>query len=112
MNSFAKNEKEVVVDYLEVQVYGSFEEAFKRFKSLVQKEKIVSNFKDRQSYEKPSEKKRRKAREAVERKLLTESRERLILSGEWDKRQKRKEVKRKQKQVENQQRKVHENKDV
>lgn len=107
MNSFAKNDKEVVIKPLEVQVHNhNFEEAFKRFKSLVQREKVVSDFKERQSYEKPSERKRRKSREALERKLLTESREQLILSGEWDKRQKRKELKRKQRRLENQQKKV------
>lgn len=107
MNSFAKNDKEVVIKPLEVQVHN-FEEAFKRFKSLVQREKVVSDFKEKQSYEKPSERKRRKSREALERKLLTESREQLMLSGEWDKRQKRKELKRKQRRAENQQKKVSE----
>lgn len=111
MNSFAKNDKEVVVKPLEVQVLNNnFEEAFRRFKALVQKEKVVSLYKERQTYEKPSMKKRRKSREALERKLLAESREQQIISGEWDKRQKRKELKRKQKRA-NFQRKSIENKE-
>lgn len=94
-----KNNEEVVVKPLEIQVVnGNFEDAFRRFKSLVQKEKVVSDYKTRQGYEKPSEKKRRKRREAAERRFLAESRERQMISGEWDKKQKRKEIKRKQKQ--------------
>lgn len=94
-----KNNEEVVIKPLEVQVVnGNFEDAFRRFKSLVQKENIINEFRAAQSYEKPSEKKRRKSREAAERKFLAETRERQIISGEWDKKQKRKEIKRKQKQ--------------
>jgi small subunit ribosomal protein S21 len=80
---------------LEVKVTGSFEEALKRFKVSVQKSKILSEFKERQSFEKPSEKKRRKRREAAERRRLNEIRARQMLTGEWDKRQQRKEQKRK-----------------
>jgi small subunit ribosomal protein S21 len=81
--------------HLEVKVTGSFEEALKRFKQAVQKSKILSEFKERQSFEKPSEKKRRKRREAAERRRLNEIRARQMLTGEWDKRQLRKEQKRK-----------------
>ena len=50
---------------LEVRVYGNnFEKAIKAFKALVQKEKILSLYKERQSYEKPSDKKRRKRNES------------------------------------------------
>jgi small subunit ribosomal protein S21 len=92
---------EVVIKPLEIQVINdNFEDAFRKFKALVQKEKILSLFKERQMYEKPSIKKRRKTREALERKLMTESREQQILSGEWDKKQKRKELKRKQRHAE------------
>lgn len=79
---------------LEVKVTGSFEEAFRRFKTQVQNEGVVATYKARQSYEKPSERKRRKRREAEERRLLQASREAQMISGEWDKRQKRKEQKR------------------
>lgn len=101
-----KNKKEeVVISPLEVKVMNNnFDEAFRRFKALVQKEKIVSLYKEKQAYEKPSIKKRRKEREALERKLLAESREKQILNGEWDKRQKRKEQKRKLRQADHKKR--------
>lgn len=89
---------EVVIEPLEIKVlHNNLEEALKRFKAKVQKEKIIQTYKQRQSYEKPSEKIRRKKREARERTFLAEMREAQILSGEWDKRQKRKEQKRQQK---------------
>ena|SRR6266566_2279726 len=50
---------------LEVIVYNdNFDRAAKAFRSLVQKERILSEYKDRQSYEKPSDKKRRRRNEA------------------------------------------------
>lgn len=97
---FSKNLKkefkeEVIIDHLEVHVqHGNFEDAFRRFKTLIQNEGIVAEYKARQSYEKPSEKKRRKRRESEERRFLTAAREAQILSGEWEKRQKKKEAKR------------------
>jgi len=41
----------------------SFEKAFKRFKRLCEKEKIRSEIKKHQRYEKPSEKRQRKRKE-------------------------------------------------
>lgn len=76
---------------------GNFEDAFRRFKALAQKERIVGQIKEKETYEKPSEKKRRKKREAYERKLMMEARERMIRTGEWDKIQKRKASKRQEK---------------
>jgi ribosomal protein S21 len=79
---------------IEVKVEGSgredFEHAFRKFKALAQKERIVGEYKEHMAYEKPSEKKRRKSRESIERNRLNALREKMILSGEWDKRQKRK----------------------
>lgn len=86
---------ELEVKHLEVPVVsGNFEDAFRKFKITVQDDGIITLFKTKQAYEKPSEKKRRKRREAQERQFLIENREALMLSGEWDKRQKRKEQKR------------------
>lgn len=48
---------------LEVKVNGNFERAFRIFKSIVQKERILSLYKEKQTYEKPSQKKRRKRNE-------------------------------------------------
>ena len=85
---------------LEIRVEGTsrdaFEDAFRKFKALVQRERIVGQFKEYMSYEKPSEKKRRKRREAAERRMINDMRERMMASGEWEKRQKRKEQKRMQ----------------
>lgn len=50
---------------LEVKVYGNnFDRALKAFRALVQKERILSEYKEKQTYEKPSDKKRRKRNEA------------------------------------------------
>jgi small subunit ribosomal protein S21 len=55
---------------LEVKVYGNnFDKALKAFRAVVQKERILSTYKEKQSYEKPSQKRRRKRNE-MKRKLL------------------------------------------
>lgn len=59
---------------LEVKVTGSFEDAVRRFKSMVQKSKILSEVKERQYFEKPSDKKRRKSKEARQRQKLADLR--------------------------------------
>lgn len=80
---------------LEVKVHDNdFEDAFRKFKSLIQKEKILSDYKEAQRYEKPSDKKRRKKRECIQKVMLAKLREQQILSGEWDKIQARKEARR------------------
>ena len=49
---------------LEVKVYNdNFEKALKAFRALVQKERILSTYKEKQGYEKPSVKRRRKQNE-------------------------------------------------
>lgn len=54
---------------LEVRVYNNnFDKALRAFRALVQKERILSAYKEKQSYEKPSDKKRRKRNE-MKRKL-------------------------------------------
>jgi len=69
---------------IEVKVYNNFEKAFKNFRSLVQAEKILSIFKEKQSYEKPSEKKRRKHNESIRRTLENEAKQKKIISGEYE----------------------------
>lgn len=54
---------------LEVKVYDNFDRAMKAFKSIVQKERVLSLYKEKSRYEKPSDKKRRKRNE-MRRKLL------------------------------------------
>ena len=49
---------------LEVKVYNNnFDKALRAFRALVQKERILSTYKEKQSYEKPSDKRRRKRNE-------------------------------------------------
>ena len=50
----------VIAKPLEIRVGNNFEEAARRFKTLVQAEGIIADFKERQGYEKPSVAKRRK----------------------------------------------------
>jgi len=60
----------VQAEPIEVRVYGNnFEKALRAFRALVQKERILSTYKERQSYEKPSDKKRRKRNE-MRRKMM------------------------------------------
>lgn len=70
---------------IEVQVDGNFERAFKIFRSIVQAEGILALYKEKQSYEKPSEKKRRKHNESCRRVLEAEMKQKKILSGEYEK---------------------------
>ena len=83
---------------IEVKVTGSLEGAIRQWKAIIQKEKVISLYKEKTSYEKPSDKKRRKKREAVERTRIATLRQSQMNSGEWDKKQKRREQKRKQRQ--------------
>ena len=59
---------------LEVKVTGSLDDALRRFKSLVNKSRILREYKDKQSFEKPSDKKRRKKKEAAERQRIAKIR--------------------------------------
>lgn len=55
---------------LEVKVHGdNFDRALRTFRALVQKERILSIYKEKQVYEKPSVKRRRKKNESA-RKLI------------------------------------------
>ena len=59
----------VLAQPLEVKVFGNFDKALRAFRALVQKERILSTYKEKQSYEKPSQKRRRKKNEAIRKKL-------------------------------------------
>ncbi len=77
---------------LEVKVYGdNFDKAFKAFRAIVQKERILSLYKQKQSYEKPSVKRRRKRNEMQQKQLELEMRKQKILSGEFEKELQRKQ---------------------
>jgi ribosomal protein S21 len=59
---------------LEVKVYGNnADKAIKAFRTLVQKERVLSVYKDKQSYEKPSDKARRKRNESRRKRLELEN---------------------------------------
>lgn len=62
---------------LEVKVYNNFDKAMKAFRALVQRERILSNYKEKQYYEKPSDRKRRKKNEA-KRKMMEASNPELV----------------------------------
>jgi ribosomal protein S21 len=86
---------------LEVKVDDSFEYAFKKFRTMVQRSRILSDYKESQTYEKPSDRKRRKRREAVERTRVAAIIEKQVASGEWDKIRAKKEERREQKRQRN-----------
>jgi len=52
---------------------GRVEDAIRRFRSIITKERIMSDLKDHQTFEKPSMRKRRKQREALARQRKMES---------------------------------------
>ena len=69
-NSKYANIEPVMLKPLEVVVYNNgFDRALRAFRALVQKERILSSYKERQTYEKPSVRRRRKRNE-MKRKIL------------------------------------------
>jgi len=77
---------------VEDQTRDRIEFHIKRFRAKVTKDRIMSDWKEHQSYEKPSDKKRRQRRESVQRKHKME----MIASREskFDKEDKKKNDKR------------------
>lgn len=72
----------VQAKYLEVKVYNNnFDRALRAFRSLVQKERILSVYKERQSFEKRSDKKRRKRNEMKRKLIEIESKKELYKSS-------------------------------
>ncbi len=59
---------------------GDVDAAIRVLKSMVQKEKILAILKEKQAYEKPSDKKRRKKREAREKQRIAERKRQLEAS--------------------------------
>jgi len=57
---------------IEVKVEGNLDNAIYRFRALITKEKIMSDLKNHYQYEKPSVKRRRKLREAIQRQRKAE----------------------------------------
>ncbi len=83
---------------IQVQVFGNgFERAMKTFRSIVQGEKVLSDYKEKSRYEKPSDKKRRKQAEALQRIYEEEMKMKKIISGEYEKEKAKKQVRKEQK---------------
>jgi len=61
-----------------------FEMHIKRFRAKVTKDRIMSDWKEHQSYEKPSERKRRKRRESAQRKRKMEMMSQREQAGDKD----------------------------
>jgi ribosomal protein S21 len=79
--------REMDFDYfspIQVKVRNNFDKAIKIFRTLVQAEQVISLHKENQSYEKPSDKKRRKQNENIRRCLEEEIKQKKILSGEYE----------------------------
>jgi ribosomal protein S21 len=89
---------------LEVKVYGhNFDKAFKAFRAIVQKERILSLYKQKQTFEKPSVMRRRKRNEMKQKRLELDAKKAKMLSGEFEKellkKQKLKDLKKQLKDV-------------
>lgn len=97
------NHDELKFSPLEVKVTGSFEDASRRFRSIVQKEGVLAKVKEKAEYEKPSQKRRRKEREAANRRFVEDLREQQMKTGEWDKIMERREKKKQEKMARRQQ---------
>lgn len=83
---------------LQVKVFNdSFDKAVKAFRSLVQSEKVLSDFKEKSRYEKPSDKHRRKKSESKQRLYEENIKNRKILSGEYEKEKAKKQLRKEQK---------------
>lgn len=64
----------VQAQYLEVKVNNDFDRALRTFRALCQKERILSIYKEKQRFEKPSDKKRRKRNEMKRNMMKLDSR--------------------------------------
>jgi small subunit ribosomal protein S21 len=83
---------------VQVQVFGNgFERAMKTFRQIVQSENILSEYKEKSRYEKPSDKKRRKQSEAIQNAYKEEMKMKKIISGEYEKEKAKKQVRKEQK---------------
>ena len=67
---------------LEVNCLNNFDRASRAFRALVQKERTISLYKEKQSFEKPSDKKRRKRNEMRRKAFELEMKQARIASGD------------------------------
>ena len=86
---------------LEVEVRGgNVDKAIKIFRSAVQADGILAKFKEKQSFEKPSDKKRRKEAEMIQRAFEERIKAENIASGEYDREKLKREIKKERRKVE------------
>lgn len=79
----------VQAKYLEVKVYDNFDRALRAFRALVQKERVLSIYKEKQSYEKPSDKRRRKRNEMKRKRFELENKSFSNLDDSFEKKRKK-----------------------
>jgi small subunit ribosomal protein S21 len=91
---------------LQVQVGHNFERAMKAFRSLVQAENVINDWRKRQAYEKPSEKKRRKKAETMQRLYEEEMKAKKMASGEYEREKIKKQQKKEQRMKERMEREL------
>ncbi len=65
MSTYKLTHKEILVSQVEVSPHEPLEKALRRFKKKIEREGILKTLKARKHYEKPSEIKRRKQRNAI-----------------------------------------------
>lgn len=86
---------------LEIKIHGNnFDRAFKLFRSLVQADGVLAVYKEKQGYEKPSVKKRRKHAETMQRLYEEKIKAEKIASGEYEKEKIKKEAKKQKRRQE------------
>jgi ribosomal protein S21 len=93
---------------LQIEVYGNFDRAMKAFRSLVQADGVLATFKEKQAYEKPSMRKRRKHDETMQRLYEEKMKQEKIASGEYEKEKIKKEAKKEKRRKERNAKKAYE----
>lgn len=108
-NSIPEEIEEGYFRPIEVIVRGNnFEKAFKNFRSLVQFEQVISLYKEKQSFDKPSIKRRKKHLAHLADVRDEERKQAKIASGEFEKEKLRKLAKKEKKKLEREEQKAKE----
>jgi len=91
------NQDAVQYKPLEVKIhdpsYESFQRAMKVFRAMVQKEKVLSFYKESNTYEKPSDERRRRANESDQKRLEELREQGIVVEGTQKKKKKPKKRK-------------------
>lgn len=98
-NSSSQGPAEIEEGYfkpLQVEVGNNFERAFRNFRQMVQAEQVVAEWKRRQSYEKPSQRRRREKNEALQRAFEEGIKAKKLADGSFAREQEKKQQKKEQ----------------